>query len=327
MKYKKVFSLIAVLAVFFQFSCSTINTQHQLNTDFSMYFLTAYYDLRDRDSYIQVTNTSPVSITIHVQIFQHDRDCRELNFFDQLTPNDTVVYNMDDVRQNDGSEVGITLAEDSYGYVVVSTSNGIFDSEEQGSKTALENFFTALIGNFRIIDNAGYEYRTNMASHGLFPLLDNLDEEIILTGDVDDDDEFPQIPATPMYANFNTVDGAILADVVGYAYVLDFGFDLEFGEGPVGLPEPEAASFADTVINFTPGVDFNVFVFDLDEDPLSCDRRNFACGKVMNYGINEDYRASRGNDLLCPGGGLADPKGGYIIFEDGIFPTYDISFT
>ncbi|NIP31475.1 MAG: hypothetical protein GTO02_18105 [Candidatus Dadabacteria bacterium] len=37
----------------------------------------------------------------------------------------------------------------------------------------------------------------------------------------------------------------------------------------------------------------------------------------MNYGINEDYPASIGNDLLCPGGGLANPEGGYIGLVNG----------
>ena len=36
----------------------------------------------------------------------------------------------------------------------------------------------------------------------------------------------------------------------------------------------------------------------------------------MNYGINEDYPASRGNNLLCPGGGQVDPDGGYILFDN-----------
>ncbi|NIP31322.1 MAG: hypothetical protein GTO02_16925, partial [Candidatus Dadabacteria bacterium] len=97
-----------------------------------------------------------------------------------------------------------------------------------------------------------------------------------------------------LIANFNTVDGAMYADVVGYAY------------------EGESLS---TVTNIDEGFSFDIFTFDLDEEPLSCDRINFACGNVMNYGINEDYMASRGNNILCPGGGLSNPKGGFISFE------------
>ncbi|NIP30658.1 MAG: hypothetical protein GTO02_12240 [Candidatus Dadabacteria bacterium] len=54
----------------------------------------------------------------------------------------------------------------------------------------------------------------------------------------------------------------------------------------------------------------------MNEEPLSCDRRNFACGNVMNYGVNEDYPNSKGGPLLCPGAGLADPKGGFIHFDN-----------
>ncbi|NIP31312.1 MAG: hypothetical protein GTO02_16885, partial [Candidatus Dadabacteria bacterium] len=213
--------------------------------------LSAYYDLRNRSSYIQITNTTAQTRTIHVQIFQHDRSCDELNFFDELTANDTVVYNLDNIIKNDGSVAPINLADDSSGYVVVSDVN--FER-------------SSLIGNFRIVDDEGYEYRANMAGAQLSgSVVTNLS-----SGDV-------------FIANFNTADGANYADLVGYAY--DDGNST-------------------TVTNYDPGVSFDIFVFDLNEEPLSCDTRVFACGGIMNYGINEDYPASRGNDLLCPGGGL-----------------------
>ncbi|NIP29607.1 MAG: hypothetical protein GTO02_04570, partial [Candidatus Dadabacteria bacterium] len=123
-----------------------------INSDIDPPQLSAPYDLRNRKSYIQVTNTSPDPVTIHVQIFQHDRGCDELNFNDTLTPNDTVVYDMDNIVKNNGDEAPITLLDDSSGYVVVSDTDGF------GGST--------LIGNFRIIDDAGYEYRTNMAGAG-----------------------------------------------------------------------------------------------------------------------------------------------------------------
>ncbi|NIP29071.1 MAG: hypothetical protein GTO02_00625 [Candidatus Dadabacteria bacterium] len=232
----------------------TSNTNHQLS---------AYYDLRDRQSHIQVTNIDVNNITIHVQIFQHDRNCDELNFFDELTPNDTVVYDMDNIIKNDGNPAPINLQDDSYGYVVVTTT-----------LNAPTSIPPALIGNFRIIDDAGYEYRTNMISPAF--------------GDRVQDDR--------LFANFNTVDSANQADVIGYAY---------HGESST------------SVRNIDNGFSFDIFVFDLAEEPLSCDRRNFACGNIMNYGINEDYPASRGSDLLCPGGGLANPQGGFVQLING----------
>ena len=105
-----------------------------------------------------------------------------------------------------------------------------------------------------------------------------------------------------MYANFNTVNGANYADIIGYSY---FRGSTDFGE---------------IAINNDFGFDADIFVYDLGEEPLSCDTRNFACGNVMNYGVNEDYLNSRGGPLLCPGGGLADPNGGYVLFDNRIFP-------
>lgn len=102
-----------------------------------------------------------------------------------------------------------------------------------------------------------------------------------------------------LVANFNTVDGAKYTDIVGYS----FFYTLEGEE-----------TFL-TAQNFDEGFNFNIFVYDMNEDPLSCDNRNFACGNVMHYGLNEDYMPSRGENLLCPGGGLADPNGGFILFD------------
>lgn len=235
--------------------------------------LNAYYDLRNRKTYIQITHAAaemPVDVTIHVQIFQHDRGCDELNFNDVLTLNDTVVYDLDNIIRNDGTTAPISLLDDSYGYVVVTA---IIPGNPD-----VRDYPRALIGNFRIIDDAGYEYRTNMQNTGNYePVIpDGISSHYIL--------------------NFNNVDGANQADIVGFAYR-----DIE----PNG-----------TVINMDEGINFDVFVYDLNEEPLSCDNKNFACGNVMNYGVNDDYGASRGNDVLCEGGGLADPRGGYISLEN-----------
>lgn len=243
-----------------------------VNSDIDPPQLSAPYDLRNRSTYIQVTNTTTNNVTIHVQIFQNDRGCDELNFDDTLTGNDTVIYDLSNIIRNDGTPVPVNLLDDSNGYVVVT------DRDSEAVST--------LIGNFRIIDDTGYEYRTNMAGVGPAP---DFSFEI-----------------TNYIANFNTIDGALWADVIGYAY---------------------DNSDTSTVTNLDLGVDFSIFVFDLQEEPLSCDTRNFACGSVMNYGINEDYFASRGDALLCPGGGLADPNGGFISFENGFFvPIPNVEF-
>ena len=245
------------------------------DTDTESNIITAYYDLRERSSYIQITNITDSTIGLHVQIFQQDSSCDELNFNDELTANDTVVYDLDNIIRNNGTEVPINLNDDSYGYVVVSADDGdgTFDLLSDVSREL------PLIGNFRIVDNTGYEYRTNMVSATSRGIN------------------------TP-FVNFNTIDGANWADVVGYTFFVD-----SVGINLIGT----------TVTNWDDGVNFDIFTFDMNEEPLSCDTRNFACGAVMNYGINEDYPASRGENLLCPGGGLANPSGGFVSFENFAF--------
>ena len=237
-----------------------------LNTSFISTQLTSPYDLRNRQSYIQITNTHSTSVEIHIQIFQHDRDCTELDFFDELTPNDTVIYDFDNIVKNNGSSVPVNLQDDSSGYVVVTITN------TQGRNRGI-------IGNFRIIDQLGnYEYRSNMAAELIGSSCNtSIDNSL--------------------RANFNTIDQTMYADVIGYGY--------------------EKTSLT-TATNIEQGYNFDIFVFDLDEEPLSCDTKNFACGNIMNYGINEDYTNSISEDLLCPGGGLANPNGGFISFENGV---------
>ncbi|NIP29259.1 MAG: hypothetical protein GTO02_02080 [Candidatus Dadabacteria bacterium] len=251
--------------------------------------LVAYYDLRNRSTYVQVTNVLDNNpLCIHIQIFQQDRDCSELNFNDTLTPNDTVVYNMDNLIRNDGSEVPAELLDDSYGYVVVSAyqcSNN--DDDAPGVRDSI-------IGNFRIIDDSGYEYRTNMVGNA------SIDEGGVQVGlDKIRDVIIP----------FNKVDGATHADIVGFVWENDANLN----------GESLGNSTENRVRNLPRGVTFSVFQVDEDEERLSCDTANFACGtgKIMNYGVNDDFPASRGNNVLCEGGGLAPNQShGYFSLEN-----------
>ncbi len=229
-----------------------------IQTDKAAAQLDAYYDLRNRQTQVQVTNVSDENVTIHVQIFQHDRGCTELNFDDTLTPHDTVVYDLDNVIKNNGNPAPLNLADDSYGYVVVSDRD--LDNHESTLITP------RLIGNFRIVDDKEYEYRVNMGANTQF------------------NRQRADLTEATFQIHFGTADEAKQADLVGFTY---------------------DGSRTSSVRNYAPGISFDVFVYDFDEEPLSCDRRNFACGNIMNYGINEDYPASRGDDVICPGGGLA----------------------
>lgn len=261
----------------------------------------AYYDLRERKTYIQVSNVETQdsdvlpTVCIHVQIFQQDQGCSELNFEDELTPNDTVVYDMDNLLRNDGSSVPVNLDDDSYGFVAISAYD-CNDTEE-------EELSNPLLGNFRIVDDTGYEYRMNLLTDR------NSERQLILLNDFDP-------PGTPALANilipFNTVDGANHADIVG--------FIVEDNRNLAGSNEDGGAQ--DLVYNEEAGISFDVFQLDENEERLSCDRKTIGCGPniVMNYGINEDYPASRGDNLLCEGAGLLPgQEHGYISLENATF--------
>jgi len=108
-----------------------------------------FFDLRDRETFMQVTNleSDPAGQLYHIQLFNVGNNCNENNFFDLYTPNDTHVYNLRDIQTNDGNPSGVILPPDAYGIFVayaVDTSNRI------------------IIGNMRILDDNGYEYRTNL---------------------------------------------------------------------------------------------------------------------------------------------------------------------
>ena len=222
----------------------------------------------------------------------------ELNFEDELTRNDTVIYDMDNLIRNDGSQVAVNLDNDSYGYVAISA----YDCDDRGN----EDGFQVLLGNVRIVDDAGYEYRMNLITD------DNNDgsPRIQIGGNN------PPTIDTHLIVPFNTVDGATYADVVGF--VLDDDRSLNgLIDGDDGDVEVE-----DLVYNEEVGVTFSVFQFDENEEPISCDQKTIGCGPgiTMNYGINEDYVNSRGGPLLCEGASLNPGQtNGYISLEDVSF--------
>lgn len=120
-------------------------------TDTNVYQLYSFYDLRERDSFVQVTSPE-TSVTIHFQVFDVSNLCTENNFFDTYTPNDTHIYNMRDIQTNNGNDSGVILSDGAYGFVVVTAVLAQGQSADTDAN---------IIGNFRVIDNSGYEYRTN----------------------------------------------------------------------------------------------------------------------------------------------------------------------
>ncbi len=235
--------------------------------------LFSFFDLRNRESFVQVTNVGSVDTTVHVQIFDVGNNCNENNFFDNYTPNDTHVYNIRDIQTNDGNPSGVVLPDDAYGFVAV------LDNVESSD----------LIGNFRIIDTTGYEYRTNSVNANSGSCCwDNQGNDVTF--------------------NYNTKGNITLSDVVGIA----FDFDGDLNE----------ISAADILDSFIP---FDVDILNEDEVIFSCRNVIFACTDQDNplleellevvgeasvasfeYGINNAIPHSRGGELLCPGNNISD---------------------
>ena len=227
-----------------------------------------FFDLRDRESFIQLTNIDPDAATVHIQIWDVSNNCNENDFFDTYTPADTHTYNMRNILTNDGNPSGVVLPEGAYGFVT----------------TIVENGFRALVGNFRVVDNAGYEYRTNavngFAEYGGWAAFD------------------PNLTF-----NYNTSGNVTLSDVIGIP------FDLMHN----AVEEIFVANLTDT---YAP---FDIDIYDLNEVPFSCRNVIFACTDQDNplyealleesgdasvasfeYGINDAIPHSRGGELLCP---------------------------
>jgi len=275
-------------------------------TDTGAITLFSFFDLRERETFVQVTNTANSEfiedddddvnlsnpITLHVQIFDVDNNCNENNFFDVYTPNDTHIYNIRDIQTNDGNPSGVLLPDGAYGFVAVSIIdiNSTIDAVDH-----------VLIGNFRIIDNTGYEYRTNSGG------WDNFDELQPVGGE--------------WTINFNTNEGVSFSDVVVIMVndLNNFSSDPEFEVDVL-----KAWSL------------FDVDIFDNNENIFSCRNVIFGCVDDDNpllealleevsddtdssasvarfeYGINEAIPHSRGGELLCPGNIISE---GFVRFD------------
>lgn len=258
------------------------------------------FDLRERESYVQVTNTDSSATRIHVQIYNVGNLCNENNFFDVYTPNDTHVYNLRDILTNDGNPSGVDLPEDAYGIVFISAL--------PAAGTPPPFPYTPITGNFRIIDNAGYEYRSNAQGFATGDVI------IIFT-------EFAEATF-----NYSSSEGVILSDI--------FGVPISTIETGMGF---EAS--LDNILETFAGMD--VDIIDNNEVLFSCRDVIFACVNEDNplieeliqtanevdfgggggggelertsasvadfeYGINEAIPNSKGGELLCPGNNIPE---------------------
>jgi len=298
----RILTLIFAVAVFTAFISVNVyagsnSRLHYNETDAEMDILVGVFDLRDRESYIQLTltdldenteNDDPAppaeAARAHVQVFNLAQDCGENNFFDLYTLKDTHLYNMRNIVTNDGSDPGFTLPDNSYGFVVISFEPwGSSDGEiRQG------------LGNLRIVDASGFEYRTNLAGAG------------------NNNEDRPHQDDGKWWFNFDTEEGVILSDI--FATPLGELRDDNFEDGAILGPITNNYLAA------------NIELLDLDEVVFSCGDTVFACtdgtdplipelldiiaeennedlGTISNvsaeYGINETIPSSKGAPLLC----------------------------
>lgn len=273
----------------------------ELETDIPGDTLVFFFDLRDRETFIQITNTNfdpgntddiGVDQRLHIQIFNVSTNCIENNFFDVYTPNDTHIYNLRDIQTNDGNPSGVVLPDGSYGFVFAVAVNA--DGTSNGSADLF-------IGNLRMIDDNGYEYRTNSV--------------------IEPSNSFQDVHNRG-YFNFNTVGGVTLSDVIGVVYD-----DIDSG------PNSGSVEVSEITENFAM---VNVDVFDNAENIFSCRNVIYSCvnedsprleellevatensaGSASvarsEYGINNAVPHSKGGELLCPGNTISE---GFVSFE------------
>lgn len=214
-----------------------------------------YYDTVGRQTLIQVTNTSDEFVGIHVQVFNAANSCEEFDFYTCLTPGQTGVFDPEALPE------GPDLT-DSNGFVAISIAN-----VDGCSAVPL-----SLIGMFRIIDDNGYEYRTN-AAWSEDPLAFDAFDNVL---------------------NFNDVNGNNLSDVVGITYVIE-NFD-----------QVSASPFIGTTFGT---VDFpQILIWDELEQPTSCSPTTFTCDNnsinsavagYINKGIDNSIPNSQGFPRIC----------------------------
>jgi hypothetical protein len=242
------------------------------NTAHASYQLFYFWDLRERESFFQIYNTSATDVArVHIQIFNAADNCSEFDFFDSYTPRDTHVYNVRNLTAINSGAFTPPNLDNGYGLVVATLSDSSGDQVDS----------PVLIGKFRIIDNAGYEYRSHAA--GIAPNSD---------------------PGISSYIfNFGDYSPTQLSDVVGMVVS-------NVGPGPrtatVSAGGNIAAIFQSQIydenelVTSCPPV---VFACDFENEALQ-DQVSGLVGSIytlgFDIGINNAITNSRGAASICP---------------------------
>ena len=255
---------------------------HIPDTDAGAWSQYSFFDLRDRETFVQITNTGSDNRNLHVQIFNVDQDCNENDFFDAYTPNDTHIYNMRDILTNDLNPSGVVLPDNAYGFVIiiaVGPDGNNLDSDDD----------EVLIGSFRILDDNGYEYRTNSI------------------GQNDENQPGPQ----DWYFNFSSSNGVVLSDIIF------INVDSLTNDPPEANPLDANSSFDIDIFDVDENPfscrDVNFACIDQDnpllEQLLEDSEVSVA---AFEYGINNAIPHSKGGELLCPGNTISE---GWVLMD------------
>lgn len=241
--------------------------------------LIGFWDLRDRNSFFQVTNTSSENVRVHIQLYDVENGCAEFDYFDTLTPFDTHVYNVADLDRNNGEPLAAPDLSGGHGILAVThvEQDGFIDP------------FPVLTGNMKIQDISGYEYRTNMAGSGIDFLQFVLE---FFDGVTDIEIEITEFLQGTDSINFNDVMETSNSDTV------IIGYKVQLNPGGI-IPTLR---------------EFNVSMYDDQENPISCSPAVLGCspepgvGGVINAGLNQAITNSRGGPSLC----LGNDRNGYF---------------
>jgi len=256
-------------------------------TDTGVNRLVAFYDTRGRDTLIQVTNTSSEKVNIHIQLFDVAgvvQQCEECNVDDMLTAHDTHVYDIENLVTNSGPGLVPVpfctgLATDaSYGFMVVSLTSGPTGS---------------LIGMFRIIDEAGYEYRANAAG---------TDSRKGSMGYIGDD----------QVVNFSSANGNNLSDLVGITFVSLNTSDV--------LAHPGISTTFGDIFE-------EILIYDQIEFDTSCSPTTFSCAVgFMDKAIDNSLPNSKGQvNRVCGTSTLNSNNAGWLDLPFSSFNCTDAS--
>lgn len=276
-KYFKIFMLL--LFSFYLFTPNSFSGFNLPQTDGADSIILYMFDLRDRESYIQLTSSNNQNTVVHIQVFDVSNNCNENDFFDNYTPNDTHIYNLRDITTNDGNPSGVVLPENSYGIVAI----GVIDTDTGGYD--LNNY--VLNGNLRILDISGYEYRSNAI--GISNTAGGGTQNITFNFDNSSGVSFSDLVVMPFFRDIP--NGEILAaDITEYFIV-----------GDIDIFNENENIFSCRNVIFACTDQDNPLLGALLEETSGDDDDDSASVASYEYGINNAIPHSRNGELLCPG--------------------------